>query len=112
MELNVRKINNVTIIDVKENISNELGPEFRDQIDKIINDASISKMIFSLKGIDYICSTGFGVIAVALKKMRSRKGDVRFLHFSEKIKKLFEITRLTKVIKVFDNEQEALKSFQ
>ncbi|MBL7131910.1 MAG: STAS domain-containing protein [Candidatus Omnitrophica bacterium] len=112
MELNVRKIGNVTIVDVKEDVTNELGSEFREQIDKITSDMPIRNMIFNLEGVDYICSTGFGVMAVALKKMRSRKGDARFLHFSGEVKKLFEITRLTKIIKVFDNEGEALRSFQ
>ena len=63
----------------------------------------------NLDGVDFLDSTGLGVLVGALKRVRSNDGDLYLVCTQPRIRKVFEVTGLTKVFSLFDTVDDAVK---
>lgn len=72
-----------------EGLKNELNGK----IDQIFTDIKID-----MSNLDYIDSTGIGIIVGIMKRLRGEKKDISILNARENIKKIFNITGLDQII--------------
>jgi anti-sigma B factor antagonist len=68
-----------------------------------------TKYIVNLGKLDHINSSGLNILIMLLTKARKAGGEVVITHVSEKIQKLFAITRLNSFFTVKENDEEAVK---
>ncbi len=61
-----------------------------------------------LEGVDFLDSTGLGVLIGGLKRVRSHDGDLSLVCTEPRILKVFEITGLTKVFAIHDTVDAAV----
>jgi anti-sigma B factor antagonist len=66
------------------------------------------KIIVNLEGVDFLDSTGLGVLVGGLKRLRSHDGDLTLICTQPRILKVFEITGLTKVFAIHNSVDEAV----
>lgn len=66
---------------------------------EIISDKSEDIVIDAL-ALDYIDSTGLGVLISALKRLKQNEKDIYIINAKSNIKKIFDITGLDKIFKV------------
>jgi anti-sigma B factor antagonist len=111
MELNVRSINNVDIIDIQGRIDMDQERRLRDLAVKLMNEGSIN-LIFNFNECDYLCSPALGTIAISIKGCREKGGDVRLLNVNDYLLNIFEITKLTQIVDVHDDEEKCLSLFK
>jgi anti-sigma B factor antagonist len=69
------------------------------------------KWIVDLGQLEYISSAGLGSFVGVLSELRSHGGDIFFVGLSPKMIKIFKVLGFTRIFKVFDGEDEALKNF-
>ena len=67
-------------------------------------------IIVDLEGVDFLDSTGLGVLVGGLKRLRSHEGDLALVCTQSRILKVFEITGLTKVFSIYDSVDAAVGS--
>lgn len=111
MELDVRSIKGVQLIDITGKIDMDQERKLRDLAVKLMNDGS-NNLIFNFKECDYLCSPALGTIAISIKGCREKGGDVRLLNVNEYLLNIFEITKLTQIVDVHDNEEECINLFK
>ena len=89
------------------------GPETQEMCDhlKELIAAGTQSLVMDFQGVQWINSTGIGIIISCLTTLRNRGGDVRFANLHGATQRYFEITKLEKVVKVFDTIDEAVESF-
>jgi len=68
-------------------------------------------VILNFERTEYISAGGVELIVSFLKKARKEKGDIKFLKVNEHIKKLLQIVGVIKFVECFEEEKEALASF-
>ena len=61
----------------------------------------------NLSGVEYLDSTGLGVLIGALKNLKERNGSLILIGPSRRISRIFEITGLHKIFTVYQTEAEA-----
>ena len=71
-----------------------------------------NKIIFNLKALKYINSTGLSVIISLFTKCRNANGELILAEESNKVKELIVITKLNSIFTVKKNTEEALKHFE
>jgi anti-sigma B factor antagonist len=74
-------------------------------------EAGNTRIILNLGDINYIDSSGIGELVSGFTAVRSRKGELKLLNLTRKVKDLLQITKLFTVFEVYTDEHEAVRSF-
>jgi len=69
------------------------------------------RVIVDLKGVNWVNSTGVGILISGYTTLRRSGGDMKLVHVSEKIQSILYVTKLNLIFECFDSEGEAIASF-
>ncbi|MBV7273378.1 STAS domain-containing protein [Clostridium sp. PL3] len=72
-------------------------------------EGKYKKVVLNLKNVEFINSSILGEILRFYKELMRLKGELVISSLCEDIKNLLEITRIDKIIKIFDSETEAIE---
>ncbi|TVL91877.1 anti-sigma B factor antagonist [Streptomyces sp. SAJ15] len=78
------------------------APKLREVLIELVNHGR-SHLIIDMNGVDYLDSTGLGVITGGLKRCRAHDGSVGLVCTEERLLKIFRITGLVKVFPIFSS---------
>jgi anti-sigma B factor antagonist len=70
-----------------------------------------TNVLLDLGGVDYIDSAGLGELVGCYAAAQNRGATMKLLHLQKKVEGLMQITKLTTLFEVFENEAEAIHSF-
>lgn len=99
------------IVEVDGELDLETSPAFREVIeDKLTQYDSIKHLIIDLRKVNFIDSSGLGVILGRFKHLSQQGGRVSAIIVSEPIRRIFELSGLLKIIDIYPNRQEALNN--
>src|ERR687894_1146099 len=104
--IDVRKSNAHAIVAVKGEIDVYTAPKLREKLIELVSEGSYN-VVVNLEGVDFLDSTGLGVLVGALKRVKAHQGSLALVCTQDKILKIFKITGLTKVFPIHASEQEA-----
>jgi anti-sigma B factor antagonist len=79
---------------------------------KTLIDGGVQYVIIDMDSLEFIDSSGIGVLINAAKILRARKGDVIMIRVSPRILKIFDPIKLHRFIKIFQSEEEGVRYFQ
>jgi anti-sigma B factor antagonist len=102
--------NDVVVCILEREVNINTSPELR----KVFNDIVSSdnkKVLVDLSGVSYVDSSGLATLIEILQRLKKTGGKIRFSNMSEKVRNIFEITKLIKLFEIFDTNEEALKDF-
>ena len=85
-------------------------PELKKQLLKLIESGKIN-MIINLDKVNYIDSSGLGAITSAHLKVTSIGGNIKIVSPNADINKIFDITGLSKVVRIHPTFEAALETF-
>lgn len=100
--LDVREVDSHSVVDVKGEIDVYTAPKLREKLIELVSDGSY-EIVVNLEGVDFLDSTGLGVLVGALKRVKAHDGSLALVCTQDKILKIFKITGLTKVFPIHDS---------
>ncbi|MDQ4026827.1 MAG: STAS domain-containing protein [Actinomycetota bacterium] len=104
--LDVRKVDSYSLVDVKGEIDVYTAPKLREKLIELVSEGSYD-VVVNLEGVDFLDSTGLGVLVGALKRVKAHDGSLSLVCTQDKILKIFKITGLTKVFPIHNSIDEA-----
>jgi anti-sigma B factor antagonist len=108
LSLNHRQEGNRTILDVAGEVDVYTAPKLREKLVELVGDGNYH-IIVDMTKVEFLDSTGLGVLVGGLKRVRSHEGSLALVCNQERILKIFRITGLTKVFPIHDSLDEALQ---
>lgn len=111
MKLTTREDKGVMILEPKGKIMG--GPDataLHDKLHELINQGK-KKVIIDLAKVDWMNSTGLGILISGLTTMRNNSGELKLSNVTEKIQSLLTITKLITIFETFDSVDQAVGSF-
>ena len=69
------------------------------------------KILLNFSGVRYVDSSGIGEMVSGLTAVSRNDAQLKFLNPNERLQELLSITKLRTIFEVFENETEALGSF-
>jgi anti-sigma B factor antagonist len=84
------------VVEVRGELDVYTASMLRQRLIEII-DAGAERVVVDLRRVDFLDSTGLGVLVGALKRLRMAGGDMVLVCDSEKLLKIFRITALDRV---------------
>ncbi len=111
MQIEERVVGDVTILDLKGKITLGEGDEaLKDKINSLTLQ-NRRQILLNLEGVPYIDSAGLGEVVRTYTTVSRQGGQLKLVNLTKRIEDLLSITKLLTVFETFDNEADALKSF-
>lgn len=111
MELTIEIREDVCIVHISDDITTDGIHDFSDFMKKQVLE-NHSRVILDMADIDYFCSSAYGVMLRSLEDARSKGGDLVLANVSESVYRLFEVTRLTSIVRLEHEMDGALRYFR
>jgi anti-sigma B factor antagonist len=83
------------------------APRLREKLVELVS-AGHRQVVVDLDGVEFLDSTGLGVLVGGLKRLRSHEGDLALVCTQPRILKVFEITGLTKAFSIHSTVDQAV----
>jgi anti-sigma B factor antagonist len=110
MNINERKLNDVTVLDLEGNFVLGGDGQFKRFVTTNI-DSGNRKLIVNLAKVNYMDSSGLGELISGYTKMQRVSGQMKLLNLGKRLNQLLVLTKLITVFETFDSESEAVSSF-
>ncbi len=108
MNLKIMEKNDIPVIYLIGQIDLTKAPKIKDDIFKEIEEKNYTKMVVNLKDLEYIDSSGIGVLLRITKKMMGL-GNIRYCCINEKVAPIMNMTGLKTFFQIDDLEEESLE---
>ena len=97
----------IEVIDVAGTIDIYTAPRLRELLIDLVSTNSY-QLIINLDKVEFLDSTGLGVLVGGLKRVRAHDGSLDLVCTQERILKIFRITGLTKVFGIHETVDQAI----
>ena len=112
LNITERRSGSVTVLDLQGNIRLGEGNIELHNILRFLVEKGERRILLNLADVSYIDSSGLGELVAGFATLQKNGGELKILHLTGRVHELMVITKLLTVFEVFDNEQEAIDSFQ
>jgi len=114
VNVNIRKKEGIAILDIDGRIIGSDSLDLKHIIDEQINAAEGGnvKLLLNLEKVRMVDSSGLGVIVAAYTSVQRKGGRIALLKLGGNIKSLIVMAKLVTIFDRYDDEEEAIKSFQ
>ncbi len=107
LSLETRQAGDRIIVTVGGEIDVYTAPKLRDKITELVN-AGHHTLVVDMEKVEFLDSTGLGVLVGGLKKVRAQDGSMELVCSQDRLLEIFRITGLAKVFTIHESEAEAL----
>ena len=109
MHIEDKKLKNVLIVNILDKrLDANIAYEFKDKMASYISKGD-HFIVLNISDVDYIDSSGLGAIVSSLK-MLGDKGDIVICGTQDTVMRMFKLTRMNKVFRMYETENEAVES--
>lgn len=112
MKFSQREYKGFPVVDLKGKLTG--GPEaetFRDLFKSLVQQGK-KHVILNLREVEWISSTGIGIMIRGYKTVREADGDLVIVQVGERTQQVFNILRLDHIFKIVADEDEAVAAFE
>ncbi len=112
-ELNIteRQAGDITVLDMNGKVTiGESSVALRTTIRRLLGEGK-KNILLNLGQVGYIDSSGIGELVSGFTAVNREGGTLKLLNLTQKIQDLLAITKLLTVFDVYEQENEALSSF-
>jgi anti-sigma B factor antagonist len=96
-----------TVVEVGGEIDVYSAPRLREKIAELV-EAGQYELVIDLEKVEFLDSTGLGVLVGGLKRVRTHDGSLSLVCTQERLLKIFRITGLTKVFEIHPDVASAI----
>ena len=109
MEIAKKKIESSVVYSLQGKLLG--GPEAQVLMEEMqhLLDQDEKHILINLSGIDRMNSSGLGILISVFTSFKNNGGSIKLIAARENIKKLFEITKLSRIFELYDSEEDALQ---
>ena len=111
MKIKERKRDGVAILDVTGKIMGGPDSTSLDGTLKTLIYEGTKNVIVNLEKVNWINSTGLGILISGYTTVRNNGGELKLLKVSGRIQNIFMVSKLHTVFESYNDEEEAVRSF-
>ena len=109
MEVIISERNTNMIIKIIGDIDQHNAEVIRKKVDKAYDRSRCKHMIFDFSGVDFMDSSGIGLLIGRYKNVHSRGGTVSIVNMNHDLGRIYNISGLKKIIGSFESLDQAEK---
>ncbi len=102
----------VLVVRLSGELDHHAADYVRMEMDEAIMRGQVEHLILSLKELQFMDSSGLGVILGRYKLIRSKGGKMAVCDATTPVKRLLEMSGLFKIMSLYDDESSALSDLE
>jgi len=106
LSLATRTVAEHTVLEVGGEVDVYTAPRLRERLVELV-DAGARNVVVDLGGVEFLDSTGLGVLVGAMKRLRVANGRFGLVCAKESLLKIFRITALDQVFPIYPTIEAA-----
>jgi anti-anti-sigma factor len=110
MEISSKINGDVAIINLHGRLDMMSAADLKNASREFVNRGGC-KLILNMGKVDFINSSGLGTLVSLLKDVRSANGKMKLINLAPYVKEIFDITQLSNIFEICDDERRACESF-
>lgn len=110
MYIDFKSKGNLLLVELSGELDHHSAQEVRVKVDDRLDRFDVKKLIFDFSEVTFMDSSGIGVIIGRYKKLSIRSGVVAIANIPNAIKRIFDLSGIFKVIKVYKSVEEAINN--
>lgn len=110
MFLKFNKIDDKLVVFFIGELDHHSAEEVRVKVDDRIDRDDVKKVILDFSGVTFMDSSGIGVVIGRYKKISVRNGQIAISAINKNIKRVFDLSGISKIIKTYDSIESAVES--
>jgi anti-sigma B factor antagonist len=108
--MEIGTVGDVVVITVGELFDAVVAPQFKNRIGELVKESHV-KFVVDMQNCRLIDSSGCGALVASLRLVEKNKGDIKIARPSPQARDLFELTRLHRILEMFDDLDAAIQSY-
>lgn len=112
LQISIRKSRDVAVLDLRGRATFDGGSEVLNSRLRELVAGGVRKLLLNLEHLTKIDSSCFSIIVRTHASLRGRGGDLKLLHPRGHVLEAFRVLHLLEIIPSFEDEAQALASFQ
>jgi len=97
----------VEVVQLASRLDASNAPKVREELDSLMNRGR-NLLALNLNGVSFVDSSGLSVFVHAVKSARAAGGNVNLIHPSPAVRSVLELTRLSRIMEIWDDEPSAV----
>ncbi|MDP3001098.1 MAG: STAS domain-containing protein [Bryobacterales bacterium] len=110
LEIHEREKEGIRILDLSGRLTVGEASAVRDRTRELLAEGA-RRFLFNLQQVDYIDSTGLGMLVMCYTTVEKAGGELKLLNLNRRNVELLVLTKLFTVFELFNEEQDAVNSF-
>ena len=111
MELLTEKIGDITVVVLPgDQLDAGNAKEFKREIGPVLEPCS--KVVFDLRELRFVDSSGLGAILSCLRQLNAKGGDLKLCAMTKPVRALFELVRMHKIFDIYGTRDDALQALK
>lgn len=109
MQITTKTDNHTLIATLSGELDHHSAENIRSKIELDYSRNNSKNLILDFSNVSFMDSSGIGMIIGRYKNVKIHGGEMYICAINPAVKKLFDISALDKIVKVFDTLEEALR---
>jgi anti-sigma B factor antagonist len=109
LDLEITTRGSTSVISLAGEVDVYTAPRLRQALVDLVSQGA-TDIVVDMERVDFLDSTGLGVLVGGLKRVKSNDGDLRLVVTHDRIMKIFDITGLSKVFPIHASLDEAVQT--
>ena len=110
MRIKLSNRGSTLIVGIIGELDHHTAEYLRQKVDEEIIKAAIKNIVFDFSKVGFMDSSGVGAIMGRYKNIRKLNGKAAIINANAQIKRIFEMSGLTKIVGIYNNVDEAIKN--
>ncbi len=108
MNVEFKKENNALVVKLQGEIDSESAKFLRRSIDIEYDEVGAKDMIFDMRDVGFMDSSGIGLIIGRYKRVSALRGKIKIFGCDSTVKRIIDLSGLGKIVTVCKTEEEAV----
>jgi anti-anti-sigma factor len=111
MDITARRHQDILVLDLAGRLDTATAGAAYDSTVEIAKGGA-KRVLLNLDKLEYVSSAGLRVILTLAKLLQSSRGELKICHASTGVRDTLETSGFNSLIKLFDDEESAIRSLQ
>ena len=112
LKIRERRIGDVTVLDIDGNIRIDGSSVTLAKALIALGEKNRNQVVLNFAQVAYIDSSGLGELISAQVALKNKRGEMKLLNLTKRLREIMTITKLVTVFDIYDDESQAINGFK